>query len=384
MRIASEKCAFLLVYLSLLLSGSALRAQAVNRDYFLSSNVHYGFVIAHHGSMQYLVQGHTPGFEFTYTRPTHGEKEWQRAWHYPEYGLSFFYIYLSNPQELGSGFTVHPFLDLWLRRGERFNLKVKLTLAPAPGYLTRKFDRLENHKNNAIGSHFNGYDNIRVAATFRLSNTLRLETGIGMSHFSNGAISMPNLGINIPTLNLGLSYHMNAEHVELNTDPVLMGPVYSQLVVYGMAGLTQIDPPGQKKRYGAYTASIALERRISQRSKWTCGMEVAYNSSYIAEYNADTVFYRTKAEDLQLGLRGGYAICVGDLSFPIEMGVYLYNNQPSNGPVFHRIGMRYRLNKHWIANITLKTHWAKADFFEWGVGYSIFNWQKPRTIVEYK
>ena len=36
---------------------------------------------------------------------------------------------------------------------------------------------------------------------------------------------------------------------------------------------------------------------------------------------------------------------------------------------FHRIGVRYMLTKHVIANVTLYTHWAKADYFEWGLGY---------------
>jgi hypothetical protein len=350
--------------------GPACFSQRANSDHFLSADAHYGFVIAHHGSMQYLVKGHTPGFELTYTVPTHGEKDWQRAWHYPQYGLSFFYVYLSNPQALGSGFTIHPFVNLWLKRGDRFSLKLKLTLSPAPGYLTRKFDRVENHKNNAVGSHINGYDNIRVAATFRLSSDLNLETGIGMSHFSNGAITMPNLGINIPTLNLGLSYHVNNKNVTLIADTLSPLPKWTSIVFYAMAGITQIDPPGQSKRYGAFTVSANIERRVSHRSKWTGGLELGYNSSYIAEENSDTIFYESNAQDLQPGIRGGYALCIGDLSFPFEMGVYLYSKQPSNGPIFHRIGMRWQLNEHWIANITLKTHWAKADFFEWGVGYS--------------
>jgi hypothetical protein len=52
-------------------------SQETGRDYFISANAHYGFVIAHHGSMKYLVNGHTGGSELAVTFPTHGEKPWR-------------------------------------------------------------------------------------------------------------------------------------------------------------------------------------------------------------------------------------------------------------------------------------------------------------------
>jgi hypothetical protein len=35
------------------------------------------------------------------------------------------------------------------------------------------------------------------------------------------------------------------------------------------------------------------------------------------------------------------------------------------------LGLRYQLNEHLLANLSLKAHLGQADFIEWGVGYKI-------------
>ena len=58
--------------------------------------------------------------------------------------------------------------------------------------------------------------------------------------------------------------------------------------------------------------------------------------------------------------------CVRNLGAHLEYICKLFGN---NGMFFNRIGLRYMLSKHPIANVTLLTHFAKADYFEWGMGY---------------
>ncbi len=343
--------------------------QEKNNDYILSSCAHYGFILPHHGSMQYLIEGHTPGFELNYIKPTHGEKKWQRIYHYPEIGVNLFYIALSNPTQLGDGMAISPFINFNLNHGKRFHLKMRWTTSV--GYMTKKFDRLENHKNTVIGSHFNMYANLRFNADYDLTDKLRIEMGLGMSHFSNGASSMPNLGINIPTLDLGLGYHFNTKNVKLVLDTFSIPAKTSRLAFYAGAGVNSIDPPGSQ-RYGAYTLSANYERKRGNKNRWSGGAEISFNSSYIAEFRQDTTVHMTSdLQNLQVGIKAGYALIIGRLFIPIEMGGYIYSMKKSNGPLFHRIGTRVQVNDHLVVGVTLKTHWAKADFFELCLGYTL-------------
>ena len=51
------------------------------------------------------------------------------------------------------------------------------------------------------------------------------------------------------------------------------------------------------------------------------------------------------------------------------MGCYVRDRYRPNGPLYHRIGFRYQISNGFYGNITLKTHWAKADYMEAGIGY---------------
>jgi hypothetical protein len=58
------------------------------------------------------------------------------------------------------------------------------------------------------------------------------------------------------------------------------------------------------------------------------------------------------------------------LSFLFQAGVYPYTRYKDDGIIYSRLGLRYLFGKHILANITLKTHFAKADNIEFGLGYT--------------
>lgn len=71
------------------------------------------------------------------------------------------------------------------------------------------------------------------------------------------------------------------------------------------------------------------------------------------------------------GFHVGHQLEFGHLSFINQMGVYLYAKDKSDGPVYLRTALRYKLSNKAIVNLALKTHWAKADFVEFGLGYKL-------------
>ena len=76
-------------------------------------------------------------------------------------------------------------------------------------------------------------------------------------------------------------------------------------------------------------------------------------------------------ETIRAGLHGSYDLVISDLSIIINMGAYIYSRYPDDETVYQRIGLRYRVNKKLFVLMHLKSHWGKADFIEWGVGYRI-------------
>ena len=352
-----------------------LEAQEIHQNSFwLSANAHYGFAIAHSPSMAYLVDGHCPGAELSICKTTSGEKQWQRAYNNPEIGISALYLYLSNPSQLGFGLSLHPYVNFPLIKKNRFGLNFKA--AVSTGYLSKIFDPVINFKNSAIGSHFNGFVNLKLNVNHALGKNYRLEYGIGLSHFSNGAFKMPNLGINIPTFNIGLGYRLpensNTTHFNDTSINAMAGSNKLEITFIAAGFKAQVQPPGGTN-YAAFTISSSLDWKASQKHRFLVGAELGYNGGNIERLKVDTIFITKKSQMLQSGIKIGYALRIGNLELPAEFGFYTHTLLKSNGAYFHRIGVRYYFSNNLIANFTLKTHWAVADYWECGIGYVFKN-----------
>jgi hypothetical protein len=133
-------------------SGTVL--SGMNKDFIISTSAHYG-VILMPPRIQSVIKNNASGFEVNLIIPTHGKRSWQRNYHYPEMGLTFLALDFGNPAELGQGYCLYPFINFNLTHGKYFSLKFKLT--NSLGYITKHYDEIDNPRNVAIGSHFNGF-----------------------------------------------------------------------------------------------------------------------------------------------------------------------------------------------------------------------------------
>ncbi len=59
------------------------------------------------------------------------------------------------------------------------------------------------------------------------------------------------------------------------------------------------------------------------------------------------------------------------LSIMFNLGTYLYYGYDPLSQVYKRVGMRYITNSGLLGHIALKAHAGRADYIEWGIGYSI-------------
>lgn len=337
-------------------------------DFLVSGQGHYGYIISHRNSMRNLIKGHIYGGELNYIFRTNGTKTWHQLHNYPEIGLCFLHLNLGNPVQLGNLEALYPYANLRLNKIDK---KVGLNLRLGVGlcYVTKPFDRITNHQNGAIGSHFNGFVNLRLSWYAMLSEAWRIEGGVGLTHASNGAIETPNLGLNMPTLNLGISYAFGNKNYNLRRDSIIPPADKKwECMLLAVAGLKQLEEPGGKE-YMAYGLQTNFYKVLNHKNKLGGGLELTYNTATKQLWANDSVNTSAFGDIAQLGTKVSYSFNMSRFSLPVDFGVYVYKKQPVNGLFFHRIGVRYLASKHLILNITLLTHFAKADYFEWGIGY---------------
>lgn len=336
---------------------------------WISATGHYGFIVPlYSNAMDILIKSHVPAAEVDFMQKTSGSLPWQHAFHCPETGLAFYFAWLGNPTQLGNMIGVYPFVNLHLQKSYREELYLRLGIGL--GYMPVIYNRLTNHKNNVIGSHLNAMINLRLNAHFYLSEKLRLEAGLGVTHCSDGNYQDPNLGLNVVTFNTGLSYCIRSYRC--------VPPCYKDTVCrrdksendfYIGAGLSEIEPPGGPK-YGAVTLNYTRYYRPTCKNKVGVGMDLFYNYANVVHmsYGGDTL--STPLENIQVGLKASYELTIGKISLPLEVGGYVYTKYKHTA-IYDRIGIRYYANKHLILTQTLLLHLASADYMEWGVGYRL-------------
>lgn len=358
------------IAIALLFSIASLFSKAQNsprQDFLLSPQGHFGFIISHRSNMGNLIKGQIYGVEINYIFRTNGCKTWQQIHKYPEIGVCMLHLYLANPQQLGNLEALYPYANIRLNKHKR-KASLNLRLGAGLAYLTKAFDRIENHQNGAIGSRLNGFVNIRLNTTVMLSKAWRLDAGVGLTHASNGSVRTPNLGLNLATVNVGLGYVFGNKTCTYQKDTIAPAPKIWQPSVIAVVGIKELEVPGGPK-YLAYGIQANFYRTLNYKNKLGGGFEMTYNNATKQVWANDSVFSTKIGDIVQAGVKISYSFNMNRLSLPVDFGVYVYKKQVYNGMFFHRIGLRYLITKHIIVNVTLLTHFAKADYFEWGLGY---------------
>ena len=353
----------------ILISLFSVAQNVPGKDFTLSGQAHYGFIISHRNNMANLIKGYVSGAELNYIFRTDGSKPWQQIHNYPEIGVGVLYLELANHSQLGHLAAVYPYTNIRLNKShKRFNLNLRLGTGLA--YVTKPFNINTNPKNIVIGSYLNGFVNLRLSSTVMITKALRLDVGIGLTHASNGSFSTPNLGLNMATINLGLGYAFGNKECVYKKDKILPVLRKWEPSIISIIGMKELEMPNGPK-YLAYGLQLNLYKKINYKTSLGGGIEMTYNNATKQVWEEQSMHTDKVSDIAQVGAKISYAFTMHRLSVPVDFGVYVYKKQDYNGLFFHRIGLRYMVTKSIIANITLRTHWARADYFEWGIGYKL-------------
>ncbi len=353
-------CGILVSHAQSKLSGS--------KDYYIKVAPTYGYILEHRSTIGNLVKGYIPGLEVDYVKPTRGSKLWHHENNLPDVGLSFNYIDFANPSQLGYCYGLSPFVEIPLNKKVKTS-RVILRVCWGVSYLTKKFDIEHNPKNIAIGSHWNTFVQYKWFWHLNLTDKIRFEPGISFAHASNGRSKVPNLGLNVVSLNAGFTYKIrNKDKSVALTDSVSVWPSKHELLIWDAVGFNEHEPPNGP-RYFANTFGLNYYYNLRNTHKWGGGFDVSYDTQNKYHLMTSDNPANNWMDILQLGVKACYAYNIGRVSLPIEMGYYAVSKPKEDGPIFHRIGIRYYCKNGLMINATMKSHWAVAAHFDYGVGY---------------
>jgi hypothetical protein len=338
----------------------------------VEGKLHYGFIYAQHLEME-IFNAHFPAFEVSIQKITYGKHRWERVYGYPLIGTTFLYTSLGNNPILGHAFALMPFINFPLYKHN--NLTAGFRLALGIGYLTKPFDRLENYKNLAIGSHFNAAVNLMFEARYTVNYFLTITGGISLQHFSNGSLKLPNYGLNIPLINIGVAYRPFKANQNIGDRFYAPTEPFEAIIYKSMEFNTGalVGYKNMQAVYGEnYTVFHLFENtffRISKKSKVGFGIDFSYDPSQLKTLEMSGSPVDNKLKIIRPGINGAYELVMSRVGFIFNLGYYLAGAEKSNGPFYEKFAFQYNFSKDFFATMMLKVHWGRADYIGWGVGY---------------
>ena len=370
-----------LVLLFVICSGLAAfgqeRIRAFEEKWQVHGGLQFGFVVPHNSLMEPLISGHSIGGSVRVVKRV-TNRLYSRPYGNPYQGVDFTYINTGNIQQLGQQFALSFWNQFPTNRrifGERPSNKKFINLGIGLGYTTKIWNLQSNYQAPVLGSHVNAALSIGFDQEIFHTENLQYKLGIRVTHFSNGAFQLPNLGTNTMALTLGVQPLVKPKTPRKDEEHEILLlrllSKYNYSLSYTQGWKEVMQPYG--KKYPIHLLSAGWDRRTS-RVKHSFGLtaDLMFNSSLIPLMeNRDGVRPNNRSV-FQLGVGPTFCQNFGNTQLRIVQGIYIWDKWAETTPVYQRVMVRHApKDKHWFVQFGLKTHFAKADYGEIGFGYRL-------------
>jgi hypothetical protein len=351
---------------------STIQAQENKETNAIDVTFFTGNVLPHTDDLRHLVTGHPEGVMINFSKQTHGNKEWERAYGYPDYGAYVLYQDFHN-EILGKNIAVGAHYDFYT-----WNRKLVFKISQGIALTSNPYDKEDNSKNNAFGSKI--VANTNFACTFKKENiidNMGFQAGLLFTHFSNGRIKAPNSGINTYNINLGLNYNLDKKvpnsPITKITENNFKEPIRYNFVLRAGVNESPIIGSGQ---FPFYHIGFYADKRVGRKSAFQLGTEVFF-SPYLKEFiKYQTVAYPEKNIDpntdyKRVGVFIGHELFINHISLEAQLGYYVYQPYKFDIPIYDRLGMKYYFSKKAFTGLSIKTHGFLAEAMEFVIGIRI-------------
>lgn len=334
-----------------------------NRNIFVSAQMAKGYLLAHRTSLSAVSKDYTNSLMIELGTKTIGKKAWQSVYNNPSLGMGYFHSTLSNNEVLGKANALYAFIEVPYFLEKKWVLTYQFDGGLV--YATKTFDLDDNVYNQAVGSPISAF--LRFSYDLKVNlfkDKFIFKTGLGFTHISNGRTKMPNLGLNILDWHFYLAYNITPQQKRLTPKPCLRKK-HTFIGLVSAGGREESIGDGQ-----SFAGNITFEYEYAVRNKsaWGLGLDMFYDDVMREELQQDGESKPTLYAN-RIGTHVSYAHYYGKIAYIVQLGYYtLYHYNP-NLPFYFRIGLRAKASKHLMLNISLKTHLARADILEFGLGY---------------
>ncbi len=368
--------------LTFLLSGFALKAQTAVKDsvsplqgWAITLTFAHGKILKHTPKFGPAIETASNAVELEFSKQLRGRDEWQQVHHYPFLGVAAEFNDMGNDSLLGKAYWLLPFIKIPMVSGKKISAYFRVGSGLA--WLTKHYDEVENPVNNVIASHLNDVTQFMMELSWRPVKEISLSLGGSLTHYSSGAVRIPNLGINTPAWRFGFQYvPQPLSNQEFIHKPLSAIP--KKILFTAQTGLGfQESSPAHGPMYHVYLFNFSAGKMIRRWDLLSVGAELNYKeaaSIFIKqqEIYSDHFFLHSLAVS-------GFVkndFLFGNLGIAVYLGSYFYHPSPLQIGFYQKIGQYYAFPtgkqnplKRLTAGVYLTAGNFTADFVSVELGF---------------
>ncbi|XCF07190.1 acyloxyacyl hydrolase [Tamlana crocina] len=361
---------FILTYIMLLVSVLVFSQEKQHTSY-VDVNYFYGNIALHNNEILHLIQGHPEGSIIGWNKKTYGFNDWEQRFNFPDYGISFAYQNLKN-EVLGNNYSLYAHYNFYF-----FKRNLMFRVGQGLAYNTNPYHKESNFKNVAFGSKFMSSTYVMLNyKKERLFDRFGLQAGFSLIHYSNANVKSPNNGTNSVTFNVGLNYNLDDTDLEYQRDlDKKADQEFSEPIKYNLvfrSGINESDVVGSGQ-FAMYVASAYADKRINKTSALQLGGDV-----FFSNFLKELIYYESVAfpekevsgdeDHKRVGVFAGHELFINRMSLLTQLGYYVHYPFDFEGRVYTRLGLKRYFGEKWFGTLSLKSHGAKAEGVEFGIG----------------
>ncbi len=321
---------------------NAVSAQSINssalKGWRIAPSYNHGSIYKHTPKFRPEILNASNAFELNVSKQMDGKQEWQQVQHYPFLGIAAAYTHFGNNDVIGHGFSLMPNIELMLLSTRQFSLHFRTGSGIA--FLSKHYDYVQNPTNNLIGSSINNITSFSLSADWRVTNKLSLFAGGSFTHFSTGAVRIPNLGINIPAWNIGFKYIPLPYSTNDFIRHELSSPTKKLLfAAFAGHGFQEGSVPNGPL-YRVFTSEFMVGKMLTRWNKCFVGMMGTYKEaaySFIKQQEIYTSDYFINSCAASVYAKDEFLL--GFLGVSVAAGYYIYRPSPLEHRFYQKVGM---------------------------------------------
>jgi hypothetical protein len=319
------------------------------------------------------------GFELAVLHQAKKERLWAMLHRRPQIAYLMGVQTLGNARVLGQALYAMPSLNFCWFKKRRLEGQVRIGWGLA--YVTRSFHSTNNAANIVLGARWNACATVRLLLRYRLTARWRLQLGLAASHYSNSGFVTPNLGVNIPALQVGVQYEWGraiAPNDSFRRQTLAVLPPLSKQVrpfVRTALGFTE-NVSSRGVKHPIYGVSLGVSRLLARSSKLLLAVDYLYNTAPRAFDQHQALRALKHWDYARLSVLAGHELLFGQWSLHSSLGVYLNAHRYQRSLLTAELGFNFysrnyfeqQSQQFWLG-CHVRTYGGEAEYVQVVLGF---------------